>query len=150
MTTTQRPRSIDCKGILGGWAPENRLHINAQRFRGGLVFKAHRLLYHSTLGLRVIKKKRKAYRWLGPRESVGISLCPYGWPTVGCFGGCTRGLCTKFLWSPRCGCPPSSSLLLSSLELSGTKVYEPQIRALLGTASHLCEVVVLTSAAPQS
>jgi len=29
------------------------------RFRGGLVFKAHRLLYHSTLGLRVIKKKRR-------------------------------------------------------------------------------------------
>ena len=28
-----------------------------QRFRGGLVFKAHRRLYHSTLGLRVIKKK---------------------------------------------------------------------------------------------
>ena len=28
-----------------------------QRFRGGLVFKAHRLLYHSTLGLRVINKK---------------------------------------------------------------------------------------------
>ena len=27
--------------------------------RGGLVFKAHRLLYHSTLGLRVIKKKKK-------------------------------------------------------------------------------------------
>jgi len=25
--------------------------------RGGLVFKAHRLLYHSTLGWRVIKKK---------------------------------------------------------------------------------------------
>ena len=31
----------------------------------------------------------------------------------------------------------SSSLLLSSLELSDTKVYELQIRALLGTASHL-------------
>ena len=30
-----------------------------QRFRGGLVFKAHRLLYHSTLGLRVIKKKTR-------------------------------------------------------------------------------------------
>ena len=28
-----------------------------KRFRGGLVFKAHRLVYHSTLGLRVIKKK---------------------------------------------------------------------------------------------
>ena len=27
-------------------------------FRGGLVFKAHRLVYHSTLGLRVIKKKK--------------------------------------------------------------------------------------------
>ena len=37
----------------------------------------------------------------------------------------------------------SSSLLLSSLELSDTKVYAPQIRALLGTASHFCEVVVL-------
>ena len=30
-----------------------------KRFRGGIVFKAHRLLYHSTLGLRVIKKKKK-------------------------------------------------------------------------------------------
>jgi len=27
--------------------------------RGGLVFEAHRLLHHSTLGLRVIKKKKK-------------------------------------------------------------------------------------------
>ena len=27
-------------------------------FRRGLVFKAHRLLYHPTLGLRVIKKKK--------------------------------------------------------------------------------------------
>ena len=34
------------------------LYINVQRFRGGLVFKAHRLVYHSTLGLRVIKKKK--------------------------------------------------------------------------------------------
>ena len=31
---------------------------NVQRFRGGLVFKAHRLVYHSTLGWRVIKKKK--------------------------------------------------------------------------------------------
>jgi len=30
-----------------------------QRFRGGLVFKADRLVCHSTLGLRVIKKKKK-------------------------------------------------------------------------------------------
>ena len=37
---------------------EQLLHRNVQRFRGGLVFKAHRLLYHSTLGVRVIKKKK--------------------------------------------------------------------------------------------
>ena len=37
----------------------------------------------------------------------------------------------------------SSALLLSSLELSDTQVYEPEMRALLGTASHFCEVVVL-------
>ena len=35
------------------------LHSNVKRFRGGLVFKAHRLLCHSTLGLRVIKKKKR-------------------------------------------------------------------------------------------
>jgi len=37
---------------------EQILLRNVQRFRGGLVFKAHRLLYHSTLDLRVIKKKK--------------------------------------------------------------------------------------------
>jgi len=36
-----------------------------------------------------------------------------------------------------------SSLVLSSQELSDTKVYEPQIQARLGTAEQLCEVVVL-------
>ena len=28
-------------------------------FRGGLVFQAHRLVYHATLGLRVIPQKKK-------------------------------------------------------------------------------------------
>jgi len=37
---------------------EQLLHRNVERFRGWLVFKARRLLYHSTLGLRVIKKKK--------------------------------------------------------------------------------------------
>ena len=32
---------------------------NVERFRGGLVFKAHRLFYLSTLGSRVIKKEKK-------------------------------------------------------------------------------------------
>ena len=31
---------------------------NVNRFRGGLVFKAHRRVCHPTLGLRVIKKKK--------------------------------------------------------------------------------------------
>jgi len=35
------------------------LHRNVQRFRGGLVFKAHGRLNRSTLGLREIKKKKK-------------------------------------------------------------------------------------------
>ena len=55
-------------------------HRNVQRFRGGLVSKVHRLVYHSTLGLRVIKKKKKKKRQPratqrpppGPRRSVGV------------------------------------------------------------------------------
>jgi len=39
--------------------------------------------------------------------------------------------------------PCSSSLLLSSPQLSDTQVYEPEIRALLGNASQFCDVVVL-------
>ena len=38
---------------------EQIFHRNVQRFRGGLVFKAHKMLYHSTLGLRVMTKKKK-------------------------------------------------------------------------------------------
>ena len=34
------------------------LRRNVNRFRGGLVFEARRLVYHSTLGLRVIQKKK--------------------------------------------------------------------------------------------
>jgi hypothetical protein len=38
---------------------EQLLRRDVKRFRGGLVFKAHRLLSHSTLGSRVIKKEKK-------------------------------------------------------------------------------------------
>ena len=38
---------------------EQLLRRNVKRFRGGLVFKAHRLVYHSTLVLKVRKKKMK-------------------------------------------------------------------------------------------
>jgi len=47
-----------------GFAPRNQVLKFA---RGGLVFKAHRLVHHSTLGLRVTKKRRRFARviWLG-------------------------------------------------------------------------------------
>ena len=60
-------------------------HRHAARtagFRAGLVFKAHRLLYHSTLGLRVIKNKNKKQqrrtdtrreRQGGPRLSLSLA-----------------------------------------------------------------------------
>jgi len=38
---------------------EQLLRRNVKRFRGGLVFEAHRLFYHSTLGLRVTTKKKR-------------------------------------------------------------------------------------------
>ena len=38
---------------------EQPLRTNVKRFRGELVLKAHRLLYHSTLGWRVTKMKMK-------------------------------------------------------------------------------------------
>jgi hypothetical protein len=42
------------------WSEDLGLHRNVQRFRGRLVSEAHRRLYHSTLGLRVKKKKKKS------------------------------------------------------------------------------------------
>jgi len=44
----------------------------------------------------------------------------------------------------------SSSLLRSSLELSDTKVYEPQIRARLGATANFCKAVVLKLSALSS
>ena len=37
---------------------QKEVHRNVQQFRKGLVFKARGLLYHSILGLRVIKMKK--------------------------------------------------------------------------------------------
>ena len=51
---------------------------------------------------------------------------------------------TRVLTAPcriLCSRRTSSSSLLSSLELSDTQVYEPYIRARLGTAAHFCEAV---------
>jgi len=45
---------------------------NVKRFRGGLIFEAHRLLYHSTPGLRVIKKKKKSPCGLLTRRLLAV------------------------------------------------------------------------------
>jgi len=42
-----------------------------KRFRGGLVFKANRRLYHSTRGLRVIHKKKGACLGVGSGDQGG-------------------------------------------------------------------------------
>ena len=44
---------------------------NVQWLRGGLVFQAHRLLYHSALGVRVIKKNKELFA-AGLRKSGGL------------------------------------------------------------------------------
>ena len=50
---------------------------DVERFRGGLVFKALGLLYHSTLGSRVIKKKKRFIHYLSA-EFLGNCLALLG------------------------------------------------------------------------
>ena len=56
----------------------------SERFRGGLAFEAHRLLYHPTLGLRVIKKKDLEFALLDDdaREEHPLDCLIYAriWP----------------------------------------------------------------------
>ena len=140
------PRSLDLslshsiRVVIGGAViKEGRV---VQRFRGGLVFKAHRLLHHSTLGLRVIKKKKKVV--IGPRQirgptsawrlreiaefydskrpCVNLHVGPFDEKSHRPYG---RKFPGTFIFLP-----------FSSLELSDSEVYNPYTRALLGTASH--------------
>ena len=53
------------------------IYREVQRFRGGHVFKAHRLVYHPTLGLRVIKKEKKELKYstgCEPVQGVGLGF----------------------------------------------------------------------------
>ena len=52
---------------------------NVKRLRGGLVVKARRLVYHSTLGLRAIKKKRRDGNGLSAQFGQEISSEPSVW-----------------------------------------------------------------------
>ena len=45
---------------------------HSYQFRGGLVFEAHRLLYHPTLDSRFIKKKKKCSKPSGGEISINI------------------------------------------------------------------------------
>ena len=65
--------------VEGDWwtrIEEQLLLRNVKRFRGGLVFKAHRLLYHSTLGSRVIQKKVAGGRALKKRNTLRSASQP--------------------------------------------------------------------------
>ena len=71
-------------------APAGIFRRDVERFRTGLVFKAHRLVYRSTLGSRVIKKKKKRgcagenlVDGLGDERSSLIRKCPPPTTTIG-------------------------------------------------------------------
>ena len=66
-----------CKHGRLDWA-----HRNVQRFRDGLALKAHRLLYHSTLGLRVIQREsaHRVARAVAPEALFPSRGCP--WPEI--------------------------------------------------------------------
>ena len=66
---------------------QTSFRISTSRFRGGLVVKAHRLLYHSALGLRVMKKKKEGVKPLSesrPRPDSPPPALPFGvWGLTG-------------------------------------------------------------------
>jgi len=65
--------------LISGFGLNQLFYRNMQRFRGGPVFKAHRLLYHSTLGFRVIKKKVSGFGFRA-REGPGPKwTTPLAW-----------------------------------------------------------------------
>ena len=57
------PQAISVSGVAA------QVRRNVEQFRGGLVLKAHRLLYHSTLASRIIRNKR-------PRSGSGFGAKP--------------------------------------------------------------------------
>ena len=56
------------------WEIGGRGSQKLKRFRGGIVFKAHRLVYHSTLGWRVMKKKRRGSQVRVDRNLGSVNL----------------------------------------------------------------------------
>jgi hypothetical protein len=66
------------RGTTRAWRQRRQLlGRNVKRFRGGLVFKAHRLLYPSTLHSRVIRRRRKG-DLVSVEGKAGISPARFG------------------------------------------------------------------------
>ena len=69
----EREAEVGALVVEGVHLPLLPRHHNL-RFRGGLVFKADRLVYHSTLGSRVIKKKKEGLRFAKSQQPPGWVL----------------------------------------------------------------------------
>jgi len=68
LPSRKRARACSNSSNVSVWSPSRfpcLVFRDVKRFRGGLVFKAHRLVHHSTLGWRVIKKKKITVWGLG-------------------------------------------------------------------------------------
>ena len=80
---------VHCRAIQ-----EQLLSRNVERFRRRLVLKAHTLLYHSTLGSRVIEKREEeTARWMlaqSAAEQEGNML--QGWKDFCLINGSNQGL----------------------------------------------------------
>ena len=86
-------------GRLPGGAEEQLLRINVKRFREGFVFETRRLLYHSTLGSRVIYKKKKRRTGTasrGPRRSGSNCRNKENFYTTASTSPVKIVLCSKF------------------------------------------------------
>ena len=60
----ERLRSLLLRHLLSHGSQFKKIFL-AERFRGELIFKAHRLLYHSTLDSRAIQQKKNTDHTLG-------------------------------------------------------------------------------------
>ena len=86
-----------------------------KRFQGGLVFKAHRLVYHSSLGWRVIKKKEEEHFISNLLVQINFIIEIIWW--TGIPPGSVNFICARRSAASR---PPTGcrSLYLCSLSLS--------------------------------
>ena len=82
MTKTTVSRQVK-KSSVQFSVQENILCGNVKWFQGGLVSKAHRRMYHSTLGSRVMQKKREKWRNLISIKTKTVECTLWGGPGKG-------------------------------------------------------------------